>query len=187
MNIIVVGVRPDAEKESQQTENEALGRWNTPVRGLGGAFQGSADSQADGFAESTEEAVSSGIGTPPWTVAPNGDTYRTSVESVGSGGIDDAIFDEEPFATTEAEEEYEAILDMAGLFVEEDSATGPFASVHVDPNSHTMGHIKAVKQLLGAVAEVLKRTMHSSRSRSIALTKLEEASMWAANGIANGE
>jgi hypothetical protein len=187
MNIILIGVRPNAEEEGEQTEVETVGKWGSFLGGLGGAFEGSADSQADGFAESAAQASSAGEASGPFQATHNGDAYRDSVESVGAGGIPQPYDSEPPLYPTESEEEYKALLDVAGLLVETDPVTGPFASVHVDPDGYAMGRINAVKQLIGTVAEVLKHTMPHSRSRSLALTKLEEASMWATNGIARGE
>jgi hypothetical protein len=175
-----------ANEEAKQAKDAPMETGLVLYSGLGRSIEGAADSQADGFAESAAEASSPGEASSAAKASPSWDPYRTSDEPVDPSG-DCPYWTQEPSYQTPAEDEYDAVHGLARQLLEAPPSPESFAPVELDADEAEVGQVQAIGDLFRALAETIKFVVPISRSRSVALTKLDEASMWVNRGITRGE
>lgn len=54
---------------------------------------------------------------------------------------------------------------------------------YIQPNEKSIADIQSVRSAFSTIASLVINTLRDSREKSLVITKLEEASMWANKGI----
>jgi hypothetical protein len=145
--------------------------------------EGSAVSQADGYASSPTKDVSAGEGElPPFFYASSGNTVRNHI--VGDGPAREPQSENYSRYSAANEAAYRDVLSLAGRFMEAPGPTSVFAAVEV--NDDIAGEMRALSDLFAGIYEVIEFVVPNCGERDIALCKLKEAAMWAKDGISRG-
>ena len=77
-----------------------------------------------------------------------------------------------------------AVLRLAGQLLEAPGIAEPYSSVNLSEKN--LGTFLAMNDLFGTLRKTIGFSVKPSRSRSVALTKLDEASMWVNRAISKG-
>lgn len=196
MKIIITSEAPNLEQAMRnvregrahvETKGQPEKDETTEATGLTPYWRGNGDavSQADGAAQSAEKDTPIGeeekgfeFSTPSW------DEDRSPFFGMGTGGAGDGPPEPDPFEPTETEETHMAVLGLAGRFLEEAGSAGPYDSVHLE--GEKLGQVYALNDLLGALRMTIDLVAPFGRDRAVALTKLDEVSMWVNRAIAKG-
>lgn len=170
------GLSAEAESESTKAQ-EAQYNIDRP-------FEGTALTQADGYAASGSEDASFGVREDKaLALIPSGFFGRADYFADGKRGITEK--EQVPIGEAARGEAHQDVLGVARQFLAEPLPTPFYAPSNSGPEE--LGTIAALNDIFGTVREVIEFAVPSCRSKSLALTKLDEASMWANKAVAKKE